>query len=423
MLNLSQHKIWLSNFGYLSILNGLNIILPLLTIPYLTNVLGAVHFGDYMFVLVLVQNIEIITNFGFQFSATKTISRNRDDRAYVAQLTSAVLAARLLIAFVIIGLILLLNGFIFKNEAQCLLFYTSLGMIIGDVFIPVWLFQGLERMKFITIVNATAKLLFCVLVFIVVRQADDFRYVLFLNSCGYIVAGALSMILVRSQFHLAIPFPQRALILRSMRKSVALFLSNVGISLYRNVNVLILNYFVPSASVGIYALSEKIIKAAQSVVTPLSQALFPNLGYKLKIEGEQAFFRFFWRAAGMLALGLFLLSILLWWSAPWIAAFMGKDFTHANKILELLLPVLFFGCMNFLLGFVGLVNLGLQRYFFYSVYISGTIAILFLLLFVQNIGIEAAAISISLSECILFVLCILKLLHIFKTKRLHYSHE
>jgi len=423
MLNLSQHKIWLSNFGYLSILNGLNIILPLLTIPYLTNVLGAARFGDYAFVLVLVQNIEIITNFGFQFSATKAISRNRDDRVFVARLTSAVIAARLLIAFAIIGFVLLLSGVIFKNDAQRLLFYTSLGMILGDVFIPVWLFQGLERMKFITIVNATAKLLFCALVFIVIKQADDYRYVLFLNSCGYIVAGTLSFILVRCQFHLETPFPQWSMMLHSMRNSIALFLSNVGISLYRNVNVLILNYFVPSASVGIYALSEKIVKAAQSIVTPLSQALFPNLGYKLKTEGEHAFFRFLWKAAGFVAIGLFLLTILLWWSAPWIAAFMGKDFSNASKVLEYLLPVLFFGCMNYILGFVGLVNLGLQRYFFYSIYTSGTIAILFLLLFVQHIGIEAAAISMSLSECILFVLCIFKLLHFYKAKGLHYSHE
>jgi len=118
-----------------------------------------------------------------------------------------------------------------------------------------------------------------------------------------------------------------------------------------------------------------------------------------------------------------LLTILLWWSAPWIAAFMGKDFSNASKVLEYLLPVLFFGCMNYILGFVGLVNLGLQRYFFYSIYTSGTIAILFLLLFVQHIGIEAAAISMSLSECILFVLCIFKLLHFYKAKGLHYSHE
>ncbi len=411
--NLSRHKTWLSNFGYLSILNGLNIILPLLTIPYLTNVLGASRFGDYAFVLVLVQNIEIITNFGFQFSATKAISQNRNDKTYVARVTSAIIAARLLIALSAIAILLLLGDYVFRNEQQQLLFYTSLGMIIGDVFIPVWLFQGLERMKFVTIVNATAKLLFCCLVFIVVKQADDYRYVLLLNSCGYLVAGVLSMILVRTQFHITMLRPQWSLMVQSIRKSVALFLSNVGISLYRNVNVLILNYFVPSASVGIYALAEKIIKAAQSVVTPLSQALFPNLGYKLKAEGERAFFRFFWRTVLFLAIALIILSALLWWAAPWIAAFMGKDFSDSSTLLAFMLPVLFFGCMNFLLGFVGLVNLGHQHYFFYSVYISGTIGIIFLFIFVRHWGISAAAIAMSMSEIILSILCLWKLARVY----------
>lgn len=414
MLNLSRHKILLSNFGYLSILNGLNLILPLLTIPYLTNVLGAERFGDYVFVLVLVQNIEIITNFGFQFSATKTISRNRDDMDYVARLSSAVIASRLLIGVVLVGILLLLNDFIFQNDAQRLLFYTSIGMIFGEVFIPVWLFQGLERMKFVTIVNATAKLLFFALVFIVVRRADDYRYILLLSSCGYVVAGILSMVLVRRQFHLVLQCPRWSLMLRSMQKSLALFLSNVGISLYRNVNVLILNYFVPSDAVGIYGLSEKIVKAAQSVVTPLSQALFPNLGYKLKTEGEQPFFHFFWRTVGLVAVGLIVLSALMWWLAPWIAALMGKDFTDASGLLAMMLPVLFFGCLNYLLGFVGLVNLGYKQYFFYSVFASGTVGILFLLCFVQAWGIRAAALAMSLSEVLLFILSIMRIILIHR---------
>lgn len=414
MLNLSRHKILLSNFGYLSILNGLNLILPLLTIPYLTNVLGAERFGDYVFVLVLVQNIEIITNFGFQFSATKTISRNRDDMDYVARLSSAVIASRLLIGVVLVGILLLLNDFIFQNDAQRLLFYTSIGMIFGEVFIPVWLFQGLERMKFVTIVNATAKLLFFALVFIVVRRADDYRYILLLSSCGYVVAGILSMVLVRRQFHLVLQCPRWSLMLRSMQKSLALFLSNVGISLYRNVNVLILNYFVPSDAVGIYGLSEKIVKAAQSVVTPLSQALFPNLGYKLKTEGEQPFFHFFWRTVGLVAVGLIVLSALMWWLAPWIAALMGKDFTDASGLLAMMLPVLFFGCLNYLLGFVGLVNLGYKQYFFYSVFASGTVGILFLLCFVQAWDIRAAALAMSLSEVLLFILSIMRIIMIYK---------
>lgn len=410
---LSKHKTLLSNFGYLSVLNGLNIILPLLTIPYLTNVLGAARFGDYMFVLVLVQNIEIITNFGFQFSATKSISRNREDMGYVARLTSAVIASRVLIGLAVVGVLLSASQFVFRNDAQRLLFYTSLGMIFGEAFIPVWLFQGLERMKFVTIVNATAKLLFCILVFAVVREADDYRYVLLLNSCGYVIAGALSMWLVRKQFRLLLPIPQWTLMLRSMRKSVTLFFSNVGISLYRNVNVLVLNYFVPESAVGIYGLAEKLIKAAQSVVTPLSQALFPNLGYKLNTEGERPFFRFFWRVLSLLSAVLLVLCALLWLTAPWLAAFMGKDFAGASALLALMLPVLFFGCVNYLLGFVGLVNLGYQRFFFCAVFASGTIGILFLFLFVRSWGIHAAAVSISLAEVLLSVCCLWQLLRIY----------
>ena len=295
-MGFQRYKTVLKNFGYLSVLNALNIVLPLVSIPYLTNTIGGSYYGIYIYVLVLVQSINVITQYGFQFSATKKISQNRNDNVFVERYSSTVLGARFVIATICIAIVFALSRWLLDTEDRQWMFVTALGMVYGDVFIPTWLFQGMERMKFVTIVNAVSKILFTLLIFIVIASPEDYRYILLLNSVGFIVAASLSMILVRMQFGLSLRLPNIRDIWHELRDSFSLCLSMIGIDLYRNVNVIVLKFFVSDAAVGVYSIAEKVIKATQSFITPISQALFPHVSLKIKEEGVRSSMRLLCRA-------------------------------------------------------------------------------------------------------------------------------
>ncbi|MBP3511055.1 MAG: oligosaccharide flippase family protein [Prevotella sp.] len=417
MFQISRYKTILSNFTYLSILNGLDILLPLAIIPYITNVVGATYFGHYAFVLVLVQNINILTSYGYLFSATKKISQSRDDLSAVSRTFCAVIAGRLLIAVAAVAAVLLLSGVLFADGAQLFMFLTALGMIFGDVFIPTWLFQGLERMKYVTIVNSASKIAFTLLVILVVREKQDYRLILLMSSAGYILAASLSMILVRRQFGLTLHVPSRAAVSAELREGLPLFLSTIGMSLYRNINVLVLNFFVSSASVGVYALAEKVIKACQSLINPISQALFPYFGYRMRggqEAGRKGNIRTLWKISAVFAVLLLMASACIYLFSGVLSGLLGDDFDKAAPMLDMMIPVLVFGCLNYLLGFVGLVNMNRQRFFFYAVMSSGTVALLTLVALVPLIGVEAGAIAMDISEIILFICCSIKLIKIYR---------
>lgn len=416
MKQLSQHKTILSNFTYLSILNGLDILLPLLIIPYLTHTVGASNFGDYLFVLVLVQNINNLTAYGYGFSATKKISQYRDNIAKVNRIYNAVIGGRLLLGITIVGVILLFSPFIFKNEGQWFIFLTALGMVVGDIFIPSWLFQGMERMKFLTIVNATAKILFTLLVLVLITRQEDYLYILLINSTGFLLAAVVSQWLVRSQFHLQPAIPALSDVKCELRDGFTLFSTTIGMTLYRNLNILILNYFVSSASVAVYGIAEKIIKACQSLVNPIAQALFPNLSYRFSHNSMQQNIVTLRKLSGYIGVLLLAATTIISLCVPLFPLIFGEEFKEAIPLTYVMLPVFFFGCMNFVLGFSGLVNLNKQKYFLFAVIASGTLSIIILLTGSPFFGIKAAAWAMNISEISLFMLCLYKLIKLYYEK-------
>ena len=410
-----NYNIVIKNFAYLSILKGLDIGLPLLIIPYLTHVLGTSYFGKYSFVLAIIQTINIFTSYGYLFSATKKISQNRDDKHVVNQIMNAVFAGRFIVATFIVVLVVMLSNVIFKDEYEWFMFLTAIGMIYGDIFIPTWLFPGLEQMKYVTIVNAIAKLLFTMLVFAIVTRQQDFKYILLLNSLGCVTSAFFSMVLVKRMFKLHLFIPKWSVVREELKDGFSIFLSTLGMSVYRNLNIIILNYFVSSSAVGIYALAEKVIKALQSLINPISQALYPHFGYRIKESANRKkdLYSLF-KIAVFLTILLVVASLALYFLTGYVGYVVGHDFTGSSGIINIMLPVVVFGCLNYLLGFVGLVNMDKQRFFLGAVVVSGTVAIIILLCTVNTFGIESAAWAMSISELLLFAFCFIKLFCIYR---------
>ena len=399
----------LANISYLSILNALNLALPLLLIPYLTTTLGASYFGDYAYVLVIVQNMMMLTAYGFNYSATREISTHREDGAYVSRVFNATVAARLLIAATLMAVLLVPSYIYYGDSGRFFLFVTAMGMVVGDIMIPVWLFQGMERMKYVTVATATARVIFTGLVFVLITRPEEYKYVLALDSVGYMIAGAVSMALACKQFGVRIGVPSWEDVARQLKDGFTIFCSTFFISLYRNVNVLILDFFVPSAAVGVYAAAEKVIKAAQSVVSPISQALFPHFSKRFAEHSLEENRALLWKIAKPLTLLTVVMGLGLVVCGGYLHLVLGEEFVAATGLLYIMTPVLTLGALNYLFGFVGLVNLGRQRAFFHYVTVSGVASMALLVALAPVIGIKAAAVSMTASEGVLLGMCVWRL--------------
>jgi len=406
------------NFMYLSVLNALNILLPLITLPYLMNTVGKANYGIYSYVYMVLQYVITFSTYGFNFSATKQISQCRDDKDKVNTIYNSVIVSKILIGTVLTVLLFAFSRFVFRDELAPMMFVLGLGMVVGDILTPIWLFQGMEKMKYMTLVNASSKILFTVLVFVVIRKADDYYLLVLLNSAGYLLAGVISLFLASRQFGMRFKAVLLSDIIFQLKEGGAVFGSTFGMYLYRNANVIILKQFVPNEVVGAYSASEKVIKGFQSIVQPAAQALFPHLSLRFKDKSDMDNLKSLKRIALPFAGVVLTLSIGVYLFAPWIADILcGRvEASACVPIIRIMTPVILFGEINYLIGIVGLINLNRQEQFFRSVVITGLFSVCFIFIFAGRYGAQAAGASMSLSELLLCILCLLSLMSINRKK-------
>ena len=265
------------NFVSLALLQGVNYVLPLISFPFLFRVLGVERWGLVSFGYSLMQYFVMFTDFGFNLSATKYISEHRDDRRAInSYLNSAMLGRALLCGASLVVLLALIAGFDkFGSEAAFYLLYF--GMIVGNVMFPMWFFQGMENMKYITVFNIVAKSVSIVPFFVFIRGPEDYIYVPACYSVGFLLAGLISLYIVYRVMGMRWYLTGWGSVRAALRDSSTYFLSRVSTSLFTTTNSFLLGLVCGNTAVGYYSAAEKLYQAYNQLLSPFTGVLFPHI--------------------------------------------------------------------------------------------------------------------------------------------------
>lgn len=410
-----KYKRIIVNFFSLSLINGVSYIIALFLIPYLLRVLGEERYGSYLIIYVIAQYLLLVGNYGFRFSVTRLVSVHRDDKEKVNAIFNATIWARVLLSAVAsaVGLLIV---YLLMDGDDVVMYLFALGMVFGDILIPSWLFQGMEQMKYLTIVNVVSKLVFALLIFVFITSPSQYKYVLLLHSMGYIASGVLSMYLAKKQFGMRLGMTTFAEIRAQLKDGWHVFVSNIGMEVYRNSNVVLLGTFVGDAAAGIYGAVEKLIKAAQTIINALPMAIYPYVSRLFYNSETTDNVSKLFRIVKWAFLLLLPITIVIGICNPIIAAYLKLPEETICGIVWIIAPALLFGCMNYIVGIVGLVNLDASAKFQKNIWIAGITSVTLMILTCKEYTYYAAAAAWTWAEFILFVLCVLSLKRIKAAK-------
>lgn len=341
-----------------------NLGLPLLWLPYLARVLGAEQLGRVAFALGLAQIMVILTDYGFNLSASKAVAVHRHDEKRVAEIWCSVTAARAILA--LIGLIAILCfSFAFKGaNAELVLFLAAYAMVIGNILYPQWLFQGLEKLKLISFVQVISRISVLVLIILLVKSEKDVYWATFLQAGGTLLGGLLAIPLIMQELDRQhIKWPSRHMLFAQFKDGWHVFLSTAAISLYTSSNAFILGLLVTPTILGYYHIAEKLIRAVQSVYGAVSNAIYPHAS-RLAAESTEALLNFNKRLFILLTVGALIISIALYILAPLVISFLfGEAYLPSVIILQILSPIYVIIVASNILGIQTMLPLDMERTF------------------------------------------------------------
>lgn len=333
----------LENALSLGIMQVVNLGLPLLSLPYLAVVLGADQLGRMAFALAISQVLLVVSDYGFNLSAPKAIAINRHDPSKVTEIWCVVTLVRALLAvagFLCIGLAALVFE---RARTELGLFATAYAMVIGNVLFPQWLFQGLEQLRIVSIVQMIARLIVFALIFLLVKTRADLYWATFLQSAGFLLGGLMALpYTLRAIRRDKMRWPRKEAIQAQLKEGWPVFLSTAAVNVYTTSNSFFLGLFVAPVTLGYYHVAEKLIRAVQTIYSAVSNAVYPHVSH-LASNDRFAVLHFNRKLLKNMASLAVLASLCVYFIGPFaIKLIFGPAFAPAADILRVfaLLPII-----------------------------------------------------------------------------------
>lgn len=364
---LISNKSIVANFSYLSAFQLFNILLPLVIYPYLIRVLGTETYGVVIFSQAIIMYFSMLINFGFNISATKDVAEYRKNPKKLNEIVSTVFIIKAFLwifSFIIlVGLIL----FIPSLQKHWLLFIFSFGITFNELLFPQWFFQGIEKMKYITIINITSKILFTFLIFLYVKNEQDYLLVPLFQSMGAFIGGVIAIYVVLVKEKISIGLQKITIVKYYFLESLPLFISAASVQIYVNANKILVGAFLGMTEVAYYDLGEKVLRLIKTPVGMLGQAAFPSLAIQKSVK----------KINNVMKVGIFITSVLILlvfiFSDLIVTILGGSDMQNAVPIIRILSVSGLMVAVSQFLGTSRLIIFGYKKEFTQVILSSGIV--------------------------------------------------
>jgi PST family polysaccharide transporter len=373
-------------------------------LPYVVRIIGPAKYGLINFAAAFIAYFNLISDYGFNLSGTKEISLVRNDREKLSKSFSTILFIKLILSallFVVFILIIFLIPFFSQYRELYLLSY---GMVVGLVLFPSWFYQGIEEMKYITIIQVIIRSVSTVLIFVFIKVEADFLMLVFLNSSAQVLIGILGLFIALYKFKIKFKLPDLKEIKLHLKEGWNLFQSTIAINIYTTSNTFILGLFASETIVGYFAAADKIRLAFQGIQSVMSQAVFPYVNHLLK-ESRQKYLIFIKRIMKLqIAAGFFISMFLLIFSSELCNLLLGEQFQSSVMLLRIISPLPFIIAISNVYGIQIMLPMGFENVFSKIITSAAIMHIVLLMVFVPKYFAVGTSTIVVVTEIIVTIL-------------------
>lgn len=388
---------------WLYLLQIFNTVIPLITLPYITRILGAEGYGTFSVALNVVGYLQVLIEYGFGMSATREVAVSDKEQSILNSIFTNVICARIIL-FLLSACISITYLSITRSESilwVCLMIMTS--SLIGYCFQQNWLFQGMQEMKYISIISIIARTISTILVFVIVHDKNDLIAYSILYSISPLISGFTGFAVAKNKFHVNFIKVTLSEVLDELKKGWYVFTTQLSSKVFGAIGITFLGLFASRTEVGTFSAIQKIPNIMMLAWAPISQVVYPISSQKMQIsfaEGEK-----FIKRMRKIFLGLFVLvAVIVAIFAKYVVLVLfGAEYVDSFYWIYPLLAWMIVAINNNFIGIQTLLASGHDKQYSVCFQISVTFTILLNLLLTFFFKGNGASIAPVLSELILLV--------------------
>lgn len=394
-----------ANYIYTIANTFLGLIFPLITFPYVSRTLQPEGFGLYNFYNSIIAYVGLFANIGISLYATREVARHREDLEARSKLTAEIFLLNLITTCLAYSSIFILGSFVPRIHENSELFYVmSISILLGPLSVN-WFFQAMEDFKYITIRSLLVKLLSLIFLLTFVKEKEDVMIYAIVGLIATTGNNLFNIIHLRKFIRLkGLKWTQLS-IFRHLRPSLMLFVLNIAISIYVNLDSVMLGFIQSDEAVGYYTVAGRISHIILSLVTSLGVVLLPRFSYLLEANETEEFNRLCRKSMDFtLGISLPIVVGLIMLASPLITFVFGQSYKESVLVLQLISPIILFAGITNVLGIQILYPKGKEKLMIYSTIGAAIVNFSLNFVLIPSYSYNGAAFSTCVAEFVVLLI-------------------
>ena len=318
------------NFLYQSAYEILVIILPLITSPYISRVLGPENLGIYSYTYSIAYYFSLFASLGIKYYGNRRIAQARNSKQELSKVFSEILYAHLVTSCIVLVIYLGYVSF-FVKENQ-LYSYIQAIYVLGSVFDLNWFFFGMEKFDVTVKRNTIIKILTVISIFAFVRRKTDLIIYIWIMALGNLLAQLYLWTKLKREVSICTVSIKACF--RHLKPLCMLFIPLAASSIYQVLSKIILGNISGDYQLGLFDNTQKLINIPMSLVIAFGNVMLPKMSNMFKNYDQEKGMIYLERTVPLIMCIAFSLCFGLISVADIFApVFWGKEFSAASKLV------------------------------------------------------------------------------------------
>ncbi len=397
-----------SNFIFNALYQLSGIIIPLMTLPYLTRVLHAQGLGEYSFAYSVSYYFYIFIRLGLHNYGNRTIAYVKDDTNKLSKVFFELYSFQFFLGVILT--VLYLGYCVILSTNKSLAFIFTLVVLAGGMDVT-WALYGLEEFKMTSIRDILTKIITAVCIFIFVKdEVDVWKYALIYSS-GFFISQTVSLpVLFRK---IKFVMPSLSGIHSHIKSNIVLFLPTIATSLYKIMDKIMLGAMSNNKELGCYHSAEKIIMVPMAFITALGTVMLPRMSNMLSNDVEDKQIRTVFDKS--ITFAMFLSTALcmgiMTVSREFVTLYFGEGFEKCEQLFLIVLPSCIFLAFANVIRTQYLLPRKKDKLYIISLFSGAAVNLLLNAILIPRYASVGAAIGTLVAE---IVVCIVQVTYVYK---------